>query len=273
MSKTRINVFLIKSSAQQFVEALDPEKHTDSHPLDQSVGLDGMLYLGRQRTSTPSWITLVNTILVQPVHAVTAGISGLLMLRAANRIFAVTFGQGRTFLRPSAIVRGFGLRATINRMHPEKLRSVDSRVYEEMVVASRKQTSRSSNMGSFGVDVARDLVRAVAGETQDQTYFTHLAGADAVLATTELRPNAYDEICEELLRAFEDTAYRANFGWVDYIQQERDPTIVEELNRDLVCCLILTRFRAFISLRPRCWSGTFHSSSSSLAAAQFAIQN
>lgn len=233
----KLTIFLIKETIVDYQSALDPHKPLAVTPIVQQAGWEGVLYLGNQRRGEPEWIGLVNKLLPSPVQGISAGISAVLMVKVSGRIFAICFGQGRTFLNPRAIVRGFGLRVTLNRVDPDKLRGIESRIYEELVVSGRKQTSRSAALSAFNIDVARDLVKAVSGQTHDKTFFSHLAGADSLMATTELPISALGDLCDETLIAFADTAYQKNFKFIDYVQLERDPDTVSALDAELVNAL------------------------------------
>src|SRR5436190_9699177 len=124
MSATKhYTIFLLKErlTAREFV---DDEKHTGAILLQDQDDWEGVLYLASQRTGTPEWIQEISPLLTSPIRGVSAGISGALLIEVEGRTFAVTFGHGRSLLKPKAIVRGFGLRVTVNRVHPDKLRTI-----------------------------------------------------------------------------------------------------------------------------------------------------
>lgn len=237
MSTQTYTVLLLKDTVTKFEEALDDEKEIRAYPLIPEFGLTGTLFVGSQNRSTPDWVGLLAPYLQSPVEsAFTANISAVLMLKYEKRIFAFSFGYGKNLLLNSSWVRDFGLKVTLNRVDPEKLRSIDSRTYEDLVRSTRTQTSRSSKVESFQLDVARDLVRGVTGDAHDTTFFKRLTGADALKFSTSIAFADIGDLLDELLAAYRDDAYKAHFGWIDNIK-EVDLVMAAQLNGRLLDAL------------------------------------
>ena len=237
MGTQSYTILLLKETIKSFEEALDREKQVSPYPLAANFGLPGTLFVGRQNQSTPDWVELFNPFLTAPIDkAFTASISAVLLVKYEGRIFALCFGYGKNLLDGSSWIRDFGLKVTLNRVNPAKLRSIDTKTYEDLVVSTRKQTSRSSKVDSFALDVARDLVRGVTGDSQDTTFFKRLAGSDALKCTSELPLTDLGDLLDELLAAYEDSAYKESFGWIDNVK-EADPAIQIQLDGSLVQAL------------------------------------
>lgn len=234
MKSRSFTICLLKETVTTFEAALDPDKKVDPYPLSDGLGFSGTLFVGQQNESVPDWVGLLNPFLQTPVaRARSASISAVLLLKYDSRMFAVCFGYGKSLLSASVWVRDFGLRVTVNRVDPVKLRSVDTKTYEDLVVSTRKQTSRSSKVDSFELDVARDLVRGVTGDSADTTYFKRLTGSDSLTLTTELAFEDIGDLLDELLEAYSDVAYRKNFEWIDNIK-DVDTTVKEQLDELLI---------------------------------------
>jgi uncharacterized protein (TIGR04141 family) len=168
--------------------------------------------------------------------AVRCGCFGSAVVSHENRIFAISFGYGKNLLAEACWIQDFGLKVTLNRVDPSKLRSIDAKTYEDLVLVTRKQTSRKSTVDSFQLDVGRDLVSAVAGEPSDTTFFKRVAGADSLKVATELPFSELDAVLTELLAAYKDTRYKQQFDWIDQIRQV-DPAIKNELDNALLASL------------------------------------
>jgi uncharacterized protein (TIGR04141 family) len=237
MSATAFTICLLKETIGSFDQALDPDKERDAYDLNEAAGLSGTLFVGKQTQFTPAWVNLLNPYLTNPVKgAFTASISAVLLITYANRLFAVCFGYGKSLLEASSWIRDFGLKVALNRVDPEKLRSIDTKTYEDLVVSTRQQTSKSSGISSFGLDVGRDLMRAVTGLSKDTTFFTRLTGSDSIHLTTELPFADFGDLLDELLVAYQDEAYKAHFEWIDNIK-EVDAAVKEELDELLLHAL------------------------------------
>jgi Family of unknown function (DUF6119) len=98
----------------------------------------------------------------------TASSSAVLLIEAAQRHFAVTFGQGRHLLDPEAYEQDFGLKVVLNTVARDQLKSVDAKTIEETTLHTRRDVSRDSSFAAFGLDVSRDLLRAVTGTPQEK---------------------------------------------------------------------------------------------------------
>ena len=232
-------IYLLKEEISSIQDAVDPAKIAEltEHDLVDDLGLPGTLFIGNSKQYEPRWVRELNPFLKTPVtDARIATVSAILVVQYEKRIFAATFGWGKTLLRKSSWVRDFGLKVTLNRVDPKKLRSIDTKTYEDIVVSTRKQTSRSSAVESFEVDIARNLLRAVTGVTKDQTFFKRLTGADSINLTTELGFKDFGDLLDELLVAYADKKYKRHFGWIDNVK-EVDSGIKEALNAEIVSAL------------------------------------
>jgi uncharacterized protein (TIGR04141 family) len=239
MPNLTLTMFLLKDSIASPGDALDPDKESTQIELADNSSVAGTLFIGGQKRATPDWVSMLNQFLVEPVGNVySASISAVLIVWHEERYFALTFGNGRFLLDPRSCVRDFGLKVTLNRVDPAKLRSMDSRVYDDLVVSTRRQLSKSGAVADFELDVGRALIRGVTGDANDGEIFKRLTGASVLRMTTELSFSQLDEILEEVLSAYEDTAYQANFGWIDNIQ-EVDEDSAEDLDALLEAALLL----------------------------------
>jgi uncharacterized protein (TIGR04141 family) len=230
-------IFLLKDTVVNAAAALDPDKHTTQHALANGFPLPGTLFLGDQNANPPAWVAKLNPHLVQPIgNLITANVSAVLIVEYDQRLFALSFGHGRNLLRPTAWVRDFGLKATLNRVNAAKIRSMDSKVHEDLIVTTRRQTSKSSSVSSFELDVGRALLRGVVGDVDGNPAFVRLAGSDSLKVTGGLHFDELDDLLEEVMDAYEDTTYQQAFGWFDNIRQT-DPANVDALDDLLVASL------------------------------------
>jgi len=138
----------------------------------------------------------VRPFIAQPPDGLkTASASGLLALKASDRFFAVTFGYGQSLLDLDKIERQFGLKVCLNRIDPVQMRSMDTKTYEDVVVAKRTQVSENSNIPAFGIDVTSDILRAVTGTPHNQEFAKTLSGSDSLVVNRPLEPAAPADFC------------------------------------------------------------------------------
>jgi uncharacterized protein (TIGR04141 family) len=104
----------------------------------------------------PSWQRFVQQGTATPLGPLlNQSASGLILLTAAGRFFAIAFGYGRHWIDEAQIVRRFGMIVTLNVVHPDRIRSVDREEFDTIQRKTRSQTSISSNIDSFGLNIGQ----------------------------------------------------------------------------------------------------------------------
>jgi len=211
---------------------------TDQPPvkigLEPGSGLEGAFYYKSRPATAPNWLSFVRPILSSDPNVTSSSSSAVLVLKAGAEFFALTFGFGRSLLDQTKIERQFGLKVALNRVNPDQIRSIDAKTFEDMVVSKNIQTSRSTDFPSFGVDVTRDIVRAVVGEPSDKNFAKRVSGSDALVVNLNILPKDLPAKLLEFLAAYEDTAYKANFDWIDHLSIVLDKDVQEALDVELI---------------------------------------
>lgn len=236
MGSQRLTIFLLTTDVTSPGEAL--EVGGDQSYVEQAVsefaGFEGVFYSRYNQPRFPEWVKYVSPALESNPNVKTASASGLLILNAAERYFALSFGFGRNFLDPSKIEHRFGLKVALNRIDAQQIRSLDTKTFEDMVVSKTTQTSKNSELSNFGVDAVRDLLRTVTGKPSDDSLGRTITGSDALVLTTKRPVKELPTILSELLVAYQDDAYKARFEWIDHLAEVKDPSIVSALDTQLL---------------------------------------
>ncbi|MCY1074741.1 TIGR04141 family sporadically distributed protein [Archangium lansingense] len=207
-------------------------------PLPAGYEFEGILYVFAPPPKEPRWVAFVKEGFPDGISfSPSAAAAAVLFVKADSRWFAVTFGQGRHLLTSDSYEIDFGLRVTLNTVDEKKLRSLDSRTFDELTVHTRRQVSRSSALDAFSVDIAQDLLGAVTGEPSDSTLAKRLAGRDALALTGPITFLELATRCRALLTAYKGTQYQQKFPWVDNIRLVRDSKVLEALNDELLRAL------------------------------------
>lgn len=235
MKTRRLTFYLLRENVIEFDDALDPNKEHVSVAINSSTGVDGRFYYVEPQSSIPQWVEFVQPLLTDRLDTVqSTSTSALLLLRTSNRIFALTFGYGRSLLDLSNIEHQFGLRVALNCIDPRQIRSLDTRTFEDLVVSTNTQVSKNAELSAFGIDISRDILRAVTGEPRDQKLSKRIAGADSLVMSIKTASSKLPEICDYLLLAFTAEDYKNDFAWIDHLSLVRDNTTIDTLNDLLV---------------------------------------
>ncbi|MEZ4298666.1 MAG: TIGR04141 family sporadically distributed protein [Polyangiaceae bacterium] len=230
-----LTIFLVKRgvSASEVIKAQKQTKVT-AVPLDAST--NGRLYTPGSRVGHPAWASFFEgTIDPAELHLWTAGASAVLLVERAGRLFALAFGHGRHLVRRETVETTFGLRAALNLLPTTgAIRSIDRKTFEGVTTHVREQASKETTLSAFGLNVERDLLRAVVGTPADKAFGLRLAGMDALHVTVRSSLSKLPELLESYLRKSEETGYRENYAWIDNISEVRDPSVVDALEAELV---------------------------------------
>jgi uncharacterized protein (TIGR04141 family) len=234
MASKRLTIYHLRNVAQPS-DALAPDKQATARPLDPASGLDGVFYYTTRPATPPPWLSFVAPLLASPAPPLTtSSASGLLVLQVDGRFYAFSFGYGRALLNPSKIEPQFGLRVALNRIDPRQIRSLDTKTFEDMVVSRATQASKSSELPTFGVDVSRDILRAVTGQPNDDKIGKRLSGSDALVVNVDTSSLELHELCRRCYGAFNDNAYKTDFAWIDHLALVTDSATIDQLNDLLV---------------------------------------
>jgi uncharacterized protein (TIGR04141 family) len=225
MTFSRVTVFLLQNTVLKAKDAISSEKQTVDIETRKDSGVEGTLFYQRSAARPPGWVTEVDPLLDERISGVvSASASGVLVLKTSERWFAVSFGYGRSLIDPAVIQRQFGLRVALNLVDPEQLRSMDTKTFEDLVVSKSTQSSKSSDLPAFGVDISRDILRGVAGVPRDKSVATRLHGSDAITLVCKPSADGLPAVCDRLLIEYQADTYKANFEWIDQLAVIDDPT-------------------------------------------------
>lgn len=232
----KLRVRLVKSSVRRVDAVLEDAGSLNSYELRSGLGFDGRLYVAPPAQGPPDWLRFVETGIRDELKEITNRTNAaVLVIRRKKRILALTFGHGWRLLREDMLEPDFGLKTALNGLRHDGLRSLDSFSVEEQTVHKRSQTSRASGLEVFGIDISRDMLRAVTGAPRQDLPLQAISGAGGTLAVsahTEFR--GLGPLVDLLLSVYHKRTYREHFAWVDYVQRVTDLTTLADLNRTLL---------------------------------------
>ena len=196
------------------------------------------LYIKRVERHTPPWLFYFGaSVDLSGISLKTASLAAVLLLRHEETLFAVVFGYGRSLLQDGVAEERFGLRATLNAVEPSQLRSIDHKRLEAVQRHTREQLSRAGGLDQFGLDVDRDLLRAVTGAPTDPKHGRRLSGADFLTVVGDIPLASLGQRLSRYAALSDATTYSDHFPWVDNIRQVRDPVLRAKLDAKLVAMI------------------------------------
>lgn len=234
----KLTISLLKEDVERDKALRDPDDVT-GHRISSLHKTKDSLFTASSAPHPPGWVKYLDPHVAADLKGglSTASSSAVLILEAADRIFAITLGGGRHLIEPDSYVQDFGLKIVLNTVAPDQLKSVDAKTIDDTTVHSRLDLSHESSFGAFGLDVSRDLLRAVTGKPKDETLAHRLTGADSLGIQSRDQVPDLPALCKRLLAAYEDNAYKENFDFIDHLRPVKSKARKQELNELLVKAL------------------------------------
>jgi len=199
------------------------------------------LFIQSKPPTPPRWLPYIQSHVSGSLGSLnTASASAVVLFEAEERLFALTFGRGRDLLEPESFEPDFGLKVVLNTVAPNQLKSIDAKTIDESTLHTRSDLSNSSTLSAFGLDVTKDLLRAVTGTPKDKRLAHRLTGSDALGIHTRSSLPEIPGLAKRLLVAYEAEDYKENFDFIDYLRPEKRPGKISEL-QDLLVEALQTR--------------------------------
>jgi uncharacterized protein (TIGR04141 family) len=195
----------------------------------------GVLYIDRSVRKRPRWLDYFgDAVEISGQSLGTASVGAVLLLAHGGSLYALVFGYGRHLIEHAAIESRFGLRATLNAVEPTQLRSIDHKRLEAISRHTREELSRAAGMEQFGLDVERDLLRAVTGTPENEQYGRRLSGADQLTVIADIPLSQLTSALEKYAALAKRDDYKEHFSWVDNVAEITDPSLTRILDERLV---------------------------------------
>jgi uncharacterized protein (TIGR04141 family) len=133
----------------------------------------------------PKWVPLLQTSFTVPDSLFSQSPCALVAFKKNDHIFALTFSYAHVYLDDASTEANFGLKAAVNAVSDEKLRSVE-RSNIGAAIRDFAQAAGLRDLRSFGFDDALDLIRKVSGRATDNDFANMVTGARSLRFTKRI---------------------------------------------------------------------------------------
>ena len=229
-------VYLLKNNRDSLDDYIKPRYQVDSVGIKEKFGIDGKIFYPTTQTATPKWKEDIIELADADVEVGdNASNRAVLICNIDESSLAITFGYGRSLLREEDIERNFGLKVALSVIDPQKIKSVNTATFEDMVVTSQFQASEHTSQDEFGLDTISNIFRGVVGIPTDDRYGHTLAGKDMLKASVSMTISELAEKLRLYIEAYKSENYKNNeFGWIDNVNEVKDGLLIDELNSSLL---------------------------------------
>lgn len=236
----RLNAFLMTESLPNLEAYLSVPLHeVVRHELNTNHAIDGLIFVKKKpdKPARAQWAKDLDGFAGKSLDGLeVASSSALMFVRAKGRVIVFSFGYGRFLLSDEHIVLDFGIRTALNTLNHDTLRSVDLFSLEHEPIQKRSQATKKANINNFGVDVSRDVLKAVTGEPIKDVAWKTISGGGPQYSFTS---KVFDyievlKIAENLVDYYQTESYKDRFAWVDNIQRITQTHLTEKLDKILI---------------------------------------
>lgn len=233
-----LNAFLAKDeyASLETDDYLKGSSQVNAYELDNKHELEGKLFVKIPTEKKPKWSGFTESITgVSLDELANRSSSAVLVIKTAKATMAFTFGYGRFLIDTKYFVHDFGIKTALNTLNHDSLRSVDLFTLEDQAVQKKSQASRESSVGVFGIDISRDVLRAVTGSPKNGVDLKNISGGDAVYSFgVEMDVDEISQLVDLLSGYYKTDSYKRNFSWVDNIRKIKEKSEIDHLDGKLI---------------------------------------
>lgn len=235
----KLSIYLIKS---EYDNDEDIIKNIDSLGIEQ-IGDIGKIYYGESHIFPPNWIKKFfrndfdNRISPEDGNKLkiySASAKALFLIKANGRIFALTFGYGRSFLNPGVWEERFGLKVLANIIDPENIWSIDKKNMSITPKLVTEQMTKRGSVADFGIDIEQDLLQGMTGKSKFEEFGQTVTGKDALSLSIKVNTNTIKDFLKLCYEKYNSNDYKNNFEWMDHIAEIKSPKVINELDEKLI---------------------------------------
>lgn len=228
----QLTLYLMREGVELQKEILrDPERFEEVSlaPSDEAIW---QLYVNPGVLREASWVKHVRAIAVSDLsYLKNRTTSGILLVEAHGRVFAVTFGHGFQAINSQLIEPGFGLRVTANSVASNQVTSADTRGYSKTGRSQRTVLPAASDLYLLGIEPNEEWVRKLSGKT-DESFAASAVGADSLrLKVKDFDLGKLPAKLRDIIAHHNSEAYKEHYAFLDNLQRlVADDPLVEELD-------------------------------------------
>lgn len=233
--KNKLSIYLIKSDHKDESTILKSGKK-----LLADLGESGKVYYNPSHVSIPLWVNSFFRGQLGTPELFTANARAVLLTKVSvakniERIFAITMGYGKYMLEDDVIEEDFGLRVVLNTITPNSLRRINKTNIGGNQKTSNEQLPLESDIDDFGFDIDRDLISAVTGCSDDESFATGImTGSDLLSLTAEVDINSLISFLKLAYAHYTSKEYVKFFPWIDHIRRVKDSRLIDVLDAQII---------------------------------------
>lgn len=176
--------------AREDLRAVVVDKYLDrkgfTNRLVDHEGLTGLLVTGTIAPGTADWCKTVSRLTGLPVDEENQTSLGLLLVRTATSVYALTSGMGYLMIKPERIDPAFGIEFAVRCLDEDRITKVRRQVMDARGRTEENSATGGEHIRGFGIEQFGEIVSQISGQikdvpltfSRDRNRPAHLTGSD-----------------------------------------------------------------------------------------------
>jgi|HubBroStandDraft_1064217.scaffolds.fasta_scaffold00040_42 uncharacterized protein (TIGR04141 family) len=223
-------IYLAKKGAENPADIIKGVAGLRRFDLVDDDGPLGSLFVQAQVSKPPSWASFFSPQVSASELGRVSSTAAVLHVVTQGRAFLLPFGQGWHLLDSERLEERFGLKVTLNSIGESQVRSIDKHTLDTVGRHTRVQATKETAPRELGIDIERDLLKAITGTPTDQTLGKTLSGFDSLHPHVQVDLGSLRQLLSRYLAQSEKSDYQSIFPWVDHISAVKDPILQARLD-------------------------------------------
>lgn len=215
-------------------DVIQAEGDVRHHTLHLTPEVTAELFLKTPPRRRPVWAEFFKGFVPETEFGWVSSSSAALLVQISDRLFAVTFGNGRYLLAPESSEDQFGLVVALNSITEDRFRSIDKKIFDEIYRRTREQAGRFAAVREFGMDFEKDLLKAVTGKASEEDLGSLITGSDALNVHVKTTITDLPDLLERYRAKSRQKLYRKKYPWINQISPVTKKELKHKLDAELI---------------------------------------
>jgi uncharacterized protein (TIGR04141 family) len=225
-----LTIYLGKKDLTKIEQLLKAPGSLKSFPISDSAGALGTLYIQARSSRPPRWARFFEGQIDRTAFGRISSAAAVFFVPLDDRVFLLTFGQGRYLIKSESVEDRFGLRVTLNSIAEDRVRSLDKQTFDTIARHTRVQSSKEARPSDLGIDIDQDLLRVITGSPTNEALGKTLSGLESLHAMVRVDLEGLRALLSDYSEQFGKDSYKKSFAWVDHVSEVTDVSKQRDLD-------------------------------------------
>ncbi len=228
MKSQKLSIYLVKDSIADHADIVKDVNTKETFT-------NGILYYKKSLSKEPTWTDNFFNKSIESLKNSTASGLYVTKIKYNNKdiYFGISFGHGWQMFKDGVIIEQFGIKTALSILKSE-IKHIQKKNFKNGLKDVSEQLGRIGTVADFGFDVEQDIMRAVAGEPENQElYGKNVVGKDAISISIKKNVDEVNDVLLELYKAYISNKYKERFDWFDNFSAVNDKKLVTGLDNKI----------------------------------------